>query len=102
LAEYGADVLHISSNASIPEVPFLPAFYNNGKHCADLNLRLPADRAKFEELLDEVDIVVDGYRPGALEKLGYGKDALVKRFQARNKGFIYVAVSPLLNVMFRR
>jgi crotonobetainyl-CoA:carnitine CoA-transferase CaiB-like acyl-CoA transferase len=92
LAEYGADVLHISSNTSIPEVPFLPAFFNVGKHCAELDLRKEEDRAKFEELLLEVDVVIDGYRPGAFDKLGYGKDGLLRRLDQRKKGFVYVAV----------
>jgi hypothetical protein len=34
-----------------------------------------AGRKQFEKLLDDVDVIVDGYRPGALDKLGYGAEA---------------------------
>jgi crotonobetainyl-CoA:carnitine CoA-transferase CaiB-like acyl-CoA transferase len=90
LAEYGADVLHIC-HRNVPEVPYDPIAFNVGKKSCDLNLKDPKDRATFETLLDEADILVDGYRPGVLDRLGYGKAALVKRFGKREKGFIYVA-----------
>jgi crotonobetainyl-CoA:carnitine CoA-transferase CaiB-like acyl-CoA transferase len=51
---------------------------NMGKHTADLDLKSPEGRKIFESLLEDVDIVVDGYRPGALEKLGYGPESLSK------------------------
>jgi crotonobetainyl-CoA:carnitine CoA-transferase CaiB-like acyl-CoA transferase len=34
------------------------------------------DRKVFEGLLPEADVIVHGYRPGALEALGYGEDTL--------------------------
>jgi crotonobetainyl-CoA:carnitine CoA-transferase CaiB-like acyl-CoA transferase len=40
---------------------------NLGKRTAKLDLRDEGDRAKFEKLLEVVDVVVDGYRAGALE-----------------------------------
>jgi crotonobetainyl-CoA:carnitine CoA-transferase CaiB-like acyl-CoA transferase len=47
---------------------------------------------RFEALLDGgVDVIVDGYRTGALERLGYGIENLKKRFKGRGKGFVYVA-----------
>ena len=71
LAGYGADVLRIDSPSwnepgAIPEVTL-------GKRCARLDLRQPADRAIFEDLLSRADVLVHGYRPAALERLGYGE-----------------------------
>ena len=71
LAGYGADVLRIdppgwSEPGVIPEVAL-------GKRCARLDLRQPADRAVFEDLLMQADVLVHGYRPAALERLGYGE-----------------------------
>jgi len=70
LAGYGADVLRIdppgwNEPGVIPEVAL-------GKRCARLDLTLPADRAIFEHLLATADVLVHGYRPDALERLGYG------------------------------
>lgn len=71
LAGYGADVLRIdppdwNEPGVIPEV-------TPGKRCARLDLRRPQDRAVFENLLAQADVLVHGYRPAALERLGYGE-----------------------------
>lgn len=71
LAGYGADVLRIdppgwNEPGAIPEVTL-------GKRCARLDLRQPGERAIFEDLLAEADVLVHGYRPAALERLGYGE-----------------------------
>lgn len=70
LAGYGADVLRIDppgwdEPGVVPEVTL-------GKRCARLDLRDPAHRARFEALLSRADVLVHGYRAGALEGLGYG------------------------------
>ncbi|KAJ5342503.1 CoA-transferase family III [Penicillium brevicompactum] len=80
LAEYGADVLKITS----------PIDGNMGKHAADLDLKSEAGRKEFEKLLDDVDVIVDGYRPGALDKLGYGAEAMAALAHKRGKGIVYV------------
>jgi len=72
LAGLGADVLRIdppdwNEPGTVPEV-------NLGKRCARLDLRDEADRATFEDLLTTADIIVHGYRPGALDGLGYGAE----------------------------
>lgn len=89
LGEYGADVLKITS-PHLSDVPFFQVDGNMGKHAAELDLKTPEGRAKFDVLLREADVVVDGYRPGALEKLGYGATALTKLAKERGKGFVYV------------
>ena len=70
LAGLGADVLRIdpptwNEPGVIPEVTL-------GKRCARLDLHDPADRAVFEHLLKDTDILLHGYRADALERLGYG------------------------------
>jgi crotonobetainyl-CoA:carnitine CoA-transferase CaiB-like acyl-CoA transferase len=70
LAGYGAEVLRIDAPdwnepGVIPEV-------TPGKRCARLDLHQAADRAVFEQLLAQADVLVHGYRPDALERLGFG------------------------------
>ena len=89
LGEYGADVLKITS-PHLSDVPFFQVDGNMGKRAADLDLKTPEGRQVFEKLLDEADVVVDGYRPGALEKLGYGPRALSERAARRGRGIVYV------------
>lgn len=89
LAEYGADVLKITS-PHLSDVPFFQVDGNMGKHAAELDIKTPEGKVAFEKLLEEVDIVVDGYRPGTFDKLGYGPKALSKLAARRGKGIIYV------------
>ncbi|WP_262525673.1 CoA transferase [Agrobacterium tumefaciens] len=72
LAGFGADVLRIdppdwNEPAVEPEVTV-------GKRRAGLDLHRADDRRTFEALLSKADVLVHGYRPGALEKLGYGDE----------------------------
>jgi hypothetical protein len=89
LAEYGADVLKVTS-PHLSDVPFFQVDGNMGKHATELDLKSAEGRAIFEALLQDADVVLDGYRPGALEGLGYGASALTKLAKARGKGFVYV------------
>lgn len=50
-----------------------------GKRSTRLALEDPADRATFEELLSAADVLVLGYRPGALDRYGLDDDALRER-----------------------
>jgi hypothetical protein len=75
LAGYGAEVLRIDppgwdEPGVVPEVSL-------GKRCARLDLRLASDRAKFQALLSRADVFLHGYRPGALDGLGF--DAATRR-----------------------
>lgn len=74
LAAYGADVLRIDppdweEPGVVPEVTL-------GKRCAGLDLRTEGDREIFDALVRDADLLVHGYRPGALERLGYDGDTL--------------------------
>jgi crotonobetainyl-CoA:carnitine CoA-transferase CaiB-like acyl-CoA transferase len=76
LAAHGAEVLRLEP-PGFPEVPVLTADTGFGKRSATLDLRAPADREVFEGLVRGADVVVSGYRPGALDALGYGEEQLV-------------------------
>jgi crotonobetainyl-CoA:carnitine CoA-transferase CaiB-like acyl-CoA transferase len=89
LAEYGADVLKVTG-PGLSDVPFFQVDGNMGKHATEINLKSPKGRQTFEQLLEEADVILDGYRPGALDKLGYGAQAIAKIAERREKGFVYV------------
>lgn len=92
LAEYGAEVIRITS-PNLPDVPLFQVDGNLGKTCAELNLKNAADRKCFEDLLMDADVVIDGYRPGAITKLGYGPKQIATLFKERGRktGVVYVA-----------
>jgi CoA:oxalate CoA-transferase len=53
---------------------------NRGKESIALDLKNPGDRSVFERLLARADVLVENFRPGAMQRLGYGWDELHARF----------------------
>jgi CoA:oxalate CoA-transferase len=53
---------------------------NCNKESIALNLKAPEDRVIFEQLIAKADVLVENYRPGTMEKLGYGWETLHARF----------------------
>jgi len=62
---------------------------NRGKESIALDLKDEADRVVFDALLARADVLVENYRPGALERLGYGWDTL----HARHPRLVLAAAS---------
>ncbi len=78
LASHGADVLRVDG----PRLPDLREGLldtGSGKRHVVLDLAAARDRATVEELLAAADVVVQGYRPGALEAFGMDPAALAER-----------------------
>ncbi|WP_415403312.1 CoA transferase [Tateyamaria sp. SN3-11] len=73
LAGFGANVLRIDP----PDwhEPGVEPEVTVGKRRAGLDLRKMADRSVFEGLMRDADVVVHGYRPDALDRMGYGAHA---------------------------
>lgn len=65
------------------------ASLNYDKQSIALNLKQPADREIFEGLIGIADVIVENYRPGTMEKLGYSWNAL----HAKYPKLIYGAAS---------
>ena len=62
---------------------------NRGKESIALDLKSPEGRDIFERLLDKADAVVENFRPGTMEKLGYGWESLHPRYPR----LVYAAAS---------
>ena len=78
LALLGADVLRVDP-PWLPEADGTHIDTGFGKRTTRLALDDAADRATFEQLLGTADVVVLGYRPGALDRHGLSADALLAR-----------------------
>ncbi|MHA7874507.1 CaiB/BaiF CoA transferase family protein [Roseivivax sp.] len=99
LGELGAKVIKVerpgTGDAGRAVPPFksgksaLFAAQNHGKASIALDLRSETDRVTFERLLARADVLLENFRPGALERLGYGWEAL----HAAYPGLIYGALS---------
>lgn len=88
LASHGAEVLKVDG-AHLPQVDLLVVDTGPGKRSCLLDLRRPEDRDRLLALVDEADVLVDGYRPGSLGQLGLTVDDLV----ARRPGLVVVDLS---------
>ncbi|EDP66219.1 L-carnitine dehydratase/bile acid-inducible protein F [alpha proteobacterium BAL199] len=99
LAELGARVIKVETPETGDDArhygPFVngkSAYFqsiNRGKESIALNLKQDDDRAIFDDLLATADVVVENFRPGTMEKLGYGWDVLHPKYPK----LIYAAAS---------
>ena len=99
LAELGARVIKVETPGRGDDAreygPFVngkSAYFisvNRGKESIALDLKDDDDRTTFEALLAGADVVAENFRPGTMEKLGYGWDDLKDRYPA----LIYAACS---------
>jgi CoA:oxalate CoA-transferase len=62
---------------------------NRGKESLALDLRAEVDRALFERLLTRADVLVENFRPGVLERLGFGWEVV----RARHPRLVYASIS---------
>ena len=99
LADLGARVIKVEqpgtgddSRAFGPFLKGRSAYFlslNRGKESIALDLKKAEDKAVFEQLLERADVVVENFRPGTMEKLGYGFDTLHEKYPR----LIYAAAS---------
>ena len=98
LAVYGADVIKVEP----PEGDWsrrlgttygghsaLSAVYNRGKQGLCLDLKNPQGIAVAQALAATSDIIIEGFRPGVMARLGLGYDEISRK----NPGLIYVSIS---------
>jgi len=83
----GDDARHFGPFVAGKSAYFMPL--NRGKESIALDLKSAADRKLFEALVAKADVLVENYRPGTMERLGYGWE----RLQALNPRLVYAAVS---------
>jgi alpha-methylacyl-CoA racemase len=107
LADLGADVLKVEDTAGGDYIRWMPPFYggegeqregaasayflalNRNKRSLRLNLKDERGRDVLLRLVEDYDVVVESFRPGVMDRLGVGYDAL----RARNPRVIYCPIS---------
>ena len=89
LAEMGASIMRVTA-PHLADYSTLHCDLNWGKWNSFLDFRIKEDREKMRKLILEADIVVSGYRPGVLDKWGFGKEDILKICEGRDRGIIYV------------
>lgn len=88
LADHGARVISIEDKRFIDEGAFLVGVRRNKEHIT-LNLKSDAGREIFFRLLKEADVVMEGFRPGVVKKLGIDYETV----KTLNPGIIYCSIT---------
>lgn len=125
LADMGAEVIRIDRKATPGEdhpYPVLGTRHDvmaRGRRSLALDLKKPAGRSAALRLVEGADVLLEGFRPGVMERLGLGPDACLERnpklvygrvtgwgqsgplAQAAGHDINYVALSGMLHAMGR-
>ncbi len=93
LADYGAQVVKVGPVPSADAAPIEPPFFSysghRGMRRALFDLKDEYGREAFLALAGDSDVVVESFRPGVVDRLGIGYDAV----SARNPGVVYCSTS---------
>jgi alpha-methylacyl-CoA racemase len=93
LSDMGADVLRIDRKAAGEGDSFdkvkAPNFIDRGRRSVCIDLKNPAGAALALDLIGKADAVIEGFRPGVMERLGLGPDVCL----ARNPKLVYGRVT---------
>lgn len=83
LSDMGADVVRIDRKGVVSMFPDNPV--NRGRRSIELNLKNDHDRELALDLISKADALIEGYRPGVMERLGLSPEVCLQR----NKKLVY-------------
>lgn len=93
LADYGAQVVKVGAVPRAGAVQIVPPYYaysgNRGMQRALFDLKSDDGREAFLALAERSDVIIESFRPGVVDRLGIGFDAV----SARNPGIVYCSTS---------
>ena len=85
LADFGADVIRIERPGAPQLMPQNPDFLLRGRPAVELDLKSDVGLRDACRLAAQADALIEGLRPGVMERLGLGPDALL----AENPALVY-------------
>ncbi|WP_417613905.1 CaiB/BaiF CoA transferase family protein [Parasphingorhabdus sp.] len=98
MADHGAEVIKVEPPTGDPARQMEPTEsgqsvwfrnLNRGKRALALDLKSDNGRKHLWELLADADVMIEGFRPGVMERLGFGYDAV----SAKNPRIVYCSIS---------
>ena len=82
LADLGAEVLRLTRSATAGAPAFSDVggeILHRGRAAVAVDLKDPADLERVRALVDSADALIEGFRPGVMERLGLGPEACAAR-----------------------
>jgi alpha-methylacyl-CoA racemase len=89
LADLGADVVRIQRPGVLPLAGFNADGTLRGRAVVEADLKDDDDKASVMKLIQRADVLVEGFRPGVTERLGYGPEDV----QSLNPRLIYARMT---------
>ena len=90
LSDYGAEVIKVEPPGGDPfRATSAYTVWNRGKKSVVLNLKAEPDRARFDELVQRADLLVESFSPGTTDRLGISYD----RLRTLNSRLIYCSIT---------
>ncbi|MGQ0651898.1 MAG: CaiB/BaiF CoA transferase family protein [Betaproteobacteria bacterium] len=92
LADLGAEVIKVEPPRGDPGRGYVPAQFhteNRNKRSLALDLKKPEAAAVVEKLVRHADVVIEGFRPGVVKRLGIDYDTL----RRHNAAIVYCSIS---------
>src|SRR5579885_3153433 len=99
LCDLGAEVVKVEPPGGEPMRTFPPLdpdgvgapykLMNRGKTVVELDLKTDAGKRAFADLIAAADVLVESYRPGVLDRLGFDR----KTLERLNPGLVHVALT---------
>lgn len=92
LADLGADVIRLTRGGGAAAAVFDDVggeILHRGRAALPVDLKAPEDRVRVLALAERAEAVVEGFRPGVMERLGFGPAVL----QAANPRLVYARVT---------
>ena len=102
LADMGAEVVRLARRSGAAWSEVGGAVLNRGRPHVSVDLKSPEDRDAILDLIDCADALLEGFRPGVMERLGLGPDVCLARnprlAYARMNGITYNRLIQGLNL----
>jgi alpha-methylacyl-CoA racemase len=111
LADFGAEVIKVEDTGAGDYIRFAPPYYeaapgedeaeivstrsalylslNRSKRSVRIDLKSVVGREAFLRLVETADVVLEGFRPGVMDRLGVGYETLI----GINPGLVYCAIT---------
>ncbi|MFD0439977.1 CaiB/BaiF CoA transferase family protein [Streptomyces chartreusis] len=93
MTDLGATVIKVEKVGGEVQRHTVPEFFralNRGKSSLELNLKDPGDNRLCRRLAAGADVLVESFRPGAMDRLGLGAEAVAEA----NPALVYVSIPP--------
>lgn len=79
LADMGAEVVRVDRAAAVGQGAARPDLLARGRKSIAVDLKRPEGVAAVLRLLERADVLIEGFRPGVMERLGLGPDVCLER-----------------------